>query len=124
MILQFFGGAPALGTGFSGGSEGPAIHLGAAVGSYRASRFDLNKKSICTLLAAGMAAGVAAICETPIAAVILVMEVVLLEVALASLVPLLLAAMTAKTLIVWVSGDFQHDLSYIVTMLTTLVPTH
>ena len=105
VLLQFFGGTTALASGFSGGSEGPAIHLGAAGASYFTKRLKLSEDGMRTLLAAGMAAGVTAIFETPIAAVILTMEVVLLEVALASLLPVMLAAVAAKTLVVLTIGE-------------------
>ena len=104
-VLQFFGGATALASGLSGGSDGPAIHIGAAGSSFLTKRFNLTDDSIRTLLAAGMAAGIAAIFDTPIAAVILTMEVVLLEVALASLVPVLLAAITANTLVALLADE-------------------
>lgn len=93
-VLQFFGGAFAIITGQSGGREGPAIHLGAAVSSIIGQRLQLPNNSIRLLVGCGTAASIAASFNTPIAGVIFAMEVVMLEYTVSGFIPIMLAAIT------------------------------
>jgi CIC family chloride channel protein len=97
-LFQFFGGAFALATGQSGGREGPAIHLGAAANSLLGKYFYLPHNSTRILVGCGTAAAIAASFNTPIAGVILAMEVVMMEYTIAGFTPIILSAITATTL--------------------------
>jgi len=104
-VLQFFGAILALGSGQSGGREGPAIHLGTAVNSYLAQRLHLPHNSLRTLAACGAAAAIGASFNTPIAGVIFAMEVIVMEYTLAGFIPVILASITATGISLIVFGD-------------------
>ena len=90
------------GFGGSVGLESPIISSGAAIGSKIAHWLKLDYKTNILFLACGTAGGIAAIFNTPIAAIIFVLEVLLIDLTRFSLIPLLLAstsgAITTKIL--------------------------
>jgi chloride channel protein, CIC family len=95
----------AIATGGSLGREGPLIQFGGAAGKWLSDRLELPLPRTRVLIAAGTAAGFAAAYNTPFAAVLFVLEVVLGVVALDTIVPVLIATVVASALTRAVVGD-------------------
>ena len=81
--------------GGSVGLEGPTVATGAAIGSNIGQFLRLNYKQITLLLGLACAAAMAAIFKSPIAAVVFAIEVIMIDLTMASIVPLLVASATA-----------------------------
>ena len=91
-MLKPLSSAISIGTGGPFGAEGPIIMTGGAIGSLFAQFFHLTAAERKTLLVAGAAAGMAAIFATPVAAVLLAVELLLFEWKPRSFIPVAVAA--------------------------------
>ncbi|HET8711764.1 MAG TPA: chloride channel protein, partial [Spongiibacteraceae bacterium] len=87
--------AIAIGTGGPFGAEGPIIATGGALGSLVGQLLRVTADERKTLLAAGAAAGMAAVFAAPVSSVLLAIELLLFERRARSLIPVALAAVTA-----------------------------
>ena len=96
--LKPISAAIAIGSGGPFGAEGPIIMTGGAFGSLIAQWFHLTDAERTTLLVAGAAAGMSATFATPVAAVLLAVELLLFELRPRSLVPVAVASVTADIL--------------------------
>lgn len=94
-ILKPLSAALAIGTGGPFGAEGPIIQTGGAFGSLIGQIIHVTAAERKVLLASGAAAGMAAIFNTPIAAVILAIELLLFEFKSRSFIPLVIASTLA-----------------------------
>jgi len=97
-ILKPISSAISIGTGGPFGAEGPIIMTGGAFGSIFAQLFHLTSAERKTLLVAGAAAGMSAVFATPIAAVLLAVELLLFEWKPRSFIPVTVAAIVASVL--------------------------
>jgi CIC family chloride channel protein len=105
-VLKPLSSAIAIGTGGPFGAEGPIIMTGGALGSLFAQFFHLSSAERKTLLVAGAAAGMTAIFGTPVAAVMLAIEVMLFEWKPRSFVPVVVSAMVAQAWRPWLVGSW------------------
>lgn len=92
MYSHIITSAITVGFGGSVGLEAPILVTGSALGSNLGKHLALNYKDRTLLLAAGAAAGIAAIFNAPITGVIFAIEVLLVEVSIAEIIPLIIAA--------------------------------
>uniref|UniRef100_UPI004055145C chloride channel protein n=1 Tax=Yeosuana sp. TaxID=2529388 RepID=UPI004055145C len=94
-----------VGFGGSVGLEGPTVATGAALGSNFARLFHLNQTTRTLLIGAAAAGAMSSIFKAPIAAIVFAVEIFSLELTLASMIPLLLASITAVLTSYFFLGD-------------------
>jgi CIC family chloride channel protein len=97
-VLKPVSAAIAIGSGGPFGAEGPIIMTGGAVGSLIGQWIHVTDAERTTLLVAGAAAGMSATFATPVAAILLAVELLLFEWRPRSLVPVAMASATAGIL--------------------------
>ena len=98
------GGATTIGFGGSVGPEAPIVLTGAAIGSNIGRLARLNYKHTTLLLCCGAGAALAAIFKAPITGVVFVLEILMLDITAASVIPLLIASITATTMAFMLRG--------------------
>ncbi|HET7504042.1 MAG TPA: chloride channel protein [Kofleriaceae bacterium] len=103
-VLKPLSSAISIGSGGPFGAEGPIIMTGGAVGSLVAQLFKLTAAERKTLLVAGAAAGMSATFASPVAAILLAVELLLFEWKPRSFVPVALASATAAAARTFVIG--------------------
>lgn len=94
-VLKPLASAIVIGSGGPFGAEGPIIMTGGAIGSLIAQHFSVSAAERKTLLVAGATAGMTAVFGTPVAAVLLAVELLLFEWRPRSLLPVILACAVA-----------------------------
>ena len=89
--------ASALTIGFGGsvGAEAPIVLTGSAIGSNLGQLFKLNNRRLMVLVGCGAAAAVAGIYKAPIAGMVFTLEVLMIDMNMASIVPIMIATITA-----------------------------
>ncbi|MES2788662.1 MAG: chloride channel protein [Planctomycetota bacterium] len=102
--LKPLSAAISIGTGGPFGSEGPIIATGSALGSLLGQLIRTTAGERKALLASGAAAGMAATFGTPVSAVLLAVELLLFEFRPRSLIPVVLASVTAAGVRIMVEG--------------------
>jgi chloride channel protein, CIC family len=94
-VLKPLSSAISIGTGGPFGAEGPIIMTGGAIGSLFAQFFDLSSAERKTLLVAGASAGMTAVFGTPLAAILIAVELLLFEWKPRSFIPVAIACIAA-----------------------------
>ena len=98
------GGATTIGFGGSVGPEAPIVLTGAAIGSNVGRLARLNYKHTTLLLCCGAGAALAAIFKAPITGEVFVLEILMLDITAGSVIPLLIASITATTMAFMLRG--------------------
>jgi len=97
-IVSAICSALSIGAGASVGREGPAVHLGASLGSLIARKLHLSRSLSRTLLGCGVAAAVSASFNAPIAGALFATEVVVGQYALKTFAPIVVASVAGTAL--------------------------
>ena len=93
-----------IGFGGSVGAEAPIVLTGAAIGSNLGRLFRMEQKTLMLLVGCGAAGAVAGIFKAPIAGLVFVIEVLMLDLTMTSVLPLLISSVTAATMSYIFSG--------------------
>ena len=98
--------ASAITIGFGGsvGAEAPIVLTGSAIGSNLGSTFRLDHKTLMLLVGCGAAGAIAGIFKAPIAGLMFTLEVLMIDLTMASLLPLLVSSITAATMSYIITG--------------------
>lgn len=94
MYAQIITSSLTVGMGGSAGLESPIVITGAAFGSNFAQKYRLSYKDRTLLIGCGVAAGIAAAFNAPIAGVLFAIEVLLVDVSISAFTPIMIAAAT------------------------------
>lgn len=98
MYSSILASSVTIGFGGSVGAESPIVLTGAAIGSNLGRLFRLEQKTLMLLVGCGAAGAVAGIFKAPIAGFVFVIEVLLIDLTMTSMLPLLISSVTAATL--------------------------
>lgn len=94
-----------IGFGGSVGAEAPIVLTGASIGSNLARIFKLRYKYITLMIGCGAAGAIAGIFNAPMAGIVFTLEVLMLDLTMAFLIPLLISAISATVLSYFFMGD-------------------
>ncbi|MCH5223746.1 MAG: chloride channel protein [Muribaculaceae bacterium] len=86
-----------IGFGGSVGAEGPIVFTGAAIGSNIGKAFRMSPRILMLLVGCGAAAGIAGIFRAPIAGMLFTLEVLMIDLTGATVMPLLISSITGAT---------------------------
>ena len=87
------------------GAEAPIVLTGSAIGSNLGQLFKLDKRQLMLLVGCGAAAAVAGIYKAPIAGMVFTLEVLMIDMTMSSIVPILIATITANVTSYLLVGD-------------------
>ena len=99
------GSSLTIGFGGSVGAEAPIVLTGAAIGSNLGKFFKLDQKTLMLLVGCGAAGAIGGIFKAPIAGLVFVLEVLMIDMTLTSIVPLLISSVTATAVTYMISGS-------------------
>lgn len=99
--------ASAITIGFGGsvGAEAPIVLTGSAIGSNLGQLFKLNNRMLMVLVGCGAAGAIAGIFKAPIAGLVFTLEVLMIDLTMASLLPILISCVTATCFTYIFSGS-------------------
>ena len=94
-----------IGFGGSVGAEAPVVLTGASIGSNLARFFKLEQADVMLMIGCGATGAIAGIFKAPIAGIVFTLEVLMLDLTMASLMPLLISGITAAVIAFFLMGD-------------------
>lgn len=103
-LSSVFASAMTIGFGGSVGAESPIVLTGSAIGSYLGRTFKLDHKTLMLLIGCGASGAVAGIFKAPIAGLMFTLEVLMIDLTMASLLPLLVSCLTATCITYALTG--------------------
>ncbi len=123
MYSSLFASSITIGFGGSVGAEGPIVYTGAAIGSQIGGLFRMSPRILMMLVGCGAAAGIAGIFKAPIAGMLFTLEVLMLDLTAASVMPLMIASISAATVAYTFHGyDFEFFFVQSESFVTNRIP--
>lgn len=104
MYSSLIASSVTIGFGGSVGAEGPIVFTGAAIGSNIGQSFRMSPKILMLLVGCGAAAGIAGIFRAPIAGMLFTLEVLMIDLTGATVMPLLISSITGATVAYMLEG--------------------
>lgn len=104
MYASLIASSITIGFGGSVGAEGPIVFTGAAIGSNIGKAFRMSPRILMLLVGCGAAAGIAGIFRAPIAGMLFTLEVLMIDLTGATVMPLLISSITGATVAYLLEG--------------------
>lgn len=110
-----------VGSGGSGGTEGPIVQIGAVAGSFVGQKMRVDRQLLMTLVGCGSAAGISSIFNAPIAGVFFVLEILLRDFSIKTFAPIVVSsvfsavttqALLGKNLAIFTVDEALHDAQF------------
>ncbi|MCL4221492.1 MAG: chloride channel protein [Phycisphaerales bacterium] len=110
-----------VGSGGSGGTEGPIVQIGAVAGSFVGQKMRVDRQLLMTLVGCGSAAGISSIFNAPIAGVFFVLEILLRDFSIRTFAPIVVSsvfsavttqALLGKNLAIFTVDASLHDAQF------------
>lgn len=117
MFTSIISSTITIGFGGSVGAEAPVVLTGSSIGSTIARKFNLSYRTMTLLIGCGAAGAISGIFRAPLAGILFTIEVLMLDLTMASLLPLMISASTAASLAYFLMGsgyelNFQIDQAF------------
>ncbi len=97
-VAKAVASALTIGSGGSAGTEGPIVQIGAAIGSSFGQLLGIKRNQMNTLVACGVAGGIAAIFDAPVAGVLFALEIFLRDFSFKTFSPIVFASVISASL--------------------------
>lgn len=104
MYTSILASSVTIGFGGSVGAEAPIVLTGAAIGSNLGRAFKIEQRHLMLLIGCGAAGAIAGIFKAPIAGLVFVIEVLMLDLTMTTVLPLLITSVTAATFAYMTTG--------------------
>ncbi len=91
--------------GGSMGFEAPIVLTGGGIGAFLGRRFHMNRKTVIILVGAGASGALAGIFKAPIASAVFSLEILMIDLTMASLIPILIASVTGASMAYFLMGN-------------------
>ena len=108
MFTSIISSTITIGFGGSVGAEAPVVLTGSSIGSNIARSFNLSYRTMTVLIGCGAAGAIAGIFKAPLAGMLFAIEVLMLDMTMASLLPLMISASTSASLAYFLMGSAHH----------------
>ena len=108
MFTSIISSTITIGFGGSVGAEAPVVLTGSSIGSNIARKFNLSYHTKTVLIGCGAAGAIAGIFKAPLAGMLFAIEVLMLDMSMASLLPLMISSSTAASLAYFLMGGAHH----------------